>query len=198
MSLDRKRWALLAADLKFTQLDVARRQAGAWRVGLGTLTALLTAVFALQGRGNVSALDQPYRAVAVALLALALGLLLTATMMVSRSLAGPPGDEILLTGENLEDWTKREVRKISRAIGRAPWLAVAGVIAVAAALGVTWLAPAWDTTVPHARVTTRTGVVCGEFIGVTARQAVLRTDAGATVLPLSTVLSIAPVASCGA
>lgn len=196
MSLDRKRWALLAADLKFTQLDVARKQAETWRTGLGALTALLTAVFAVQGRNDVSALDQPYRTVAVVLLALALCLLLTATMLVSRSLAGPPGEEILLTGENLEEWTRREVRKISLAIGRAPWLAVAGVVAIAAAIGITWLAPAQDTAVPYVRVTTRTGTVCGQFIGVTHRQAVLRTDAATIVLPLPTVLSIDPVDNC--
>ena len=51
MTLDSKRWAQLASELKFTQLDTARKQAEVWRAGLAALTALLTAVFVLKGRG---------------------------------------------------------------------------------------------------------------------------------------------------
>jgi hypothetical protein len=196
VSTVRKRWALLATELQFTQLDVVRKQGETWRTALGALTAVLTATFIIQGRNNVSALDQPYRSAVVGLLALALCLLLTATMMVSRSLAGPPDDEILLTGAILEDWTKREVRKVSRAIKQAPWLAVAGVISIAAAVAITWLAPAQNTAAPYVQVATRTETVCGQFIGVTQRQAVISTSVGATVLPLATVLSITPETSC--
>ncbi len=134
MSLDRKRRALLAADLKFSQLDIARQQAGTWRTGLATLTTLLTGVLVVRGRDDLSALTRPFQIVVAVLLGLALVLLLWATMWVSRALAGPPGEEILLTGETLEEWTRVEVKKISTALRWAPRLAAASVLPVAIAV----------------------------------------------------------------
>lgn len=196
MSLDRKRWALLAQDLKFRQLDVARAQAETWRTGLTALTALLTAILVLKGRDNVSALTLPFQVSVVALLGAALGLLVTATLLVTRALAGPPGEEILLSGEALEDWSAGEVRTISTALRWAPWLAAAGVVFVALAVGITWLAPAQDTTTPLVQVTTPTAQPCGELIGATQHQLVLRTSTGTALLPLSAVVTITPVTSC--
>jgi hypothetical protein len=49
MSLDPKRWAQKAQELKFTQLDSARRQAEGWRTGLGGLTTLLSAALIIKG-----------------------------------------------------------------------------------------------------------------------------------------------------
>ena len=63
----------------------------------------------------------------VSLLALALTLLLAATMWLSRALAGPPGRTTLLTGEALKDWTEHEVDKISAALRLVPLQAVIGV-----------------------------------------------------------------------
>src|SRR5215472_7302953 len=124
MSLDSKRWALMAQELKFRQLDVARQQAETWRTGLATLTALLTAILVIKSRDNVSQLTQPYRTLVVLLLGGALGLLILATMLVSRAIAGPPGKEILLSGEGLQAWTAQEVENISTSIRWAPRLAV--------------------------------------------------------------------------
>lgn len=197
MTLDKKRWAQLASDLKFSQLDTARRQAEIWRAGLAALTALLTAVLVLKGRDNVSDLTEPYQALAVGLLVLALALLLAATMWVSRALAGPPGRTTLLTGEALKDWTEHEVDKISATLRLIPWLAAVGVFAMAAAVGITWLAPTQPTTTPLVQVNGPTGQECGEFIGETAKQVLLRPATGpATVIPLSAVESITPVATC--
>ena len=197
MSLDRKRWAILAQDLKFSQLDVARKQAEAWRTGLTALTALLTAILVLKGRDNVSALDSPFQWIVVALLGLALIALVTATMLVTRSIAGPPEEQILLSGEDLEEWSGREVGKISAALRKAPWLAAAGVACVAFAVGLTWLAPAQETTAPTVQVAAPTGQVCGELVGVSQHQLILHTEAGTTLLlPLSAVASLTPVDNC--
>lgn len=196
MTLDRKRWAQLASELKFTQLDIARKQAEIWRAGLAALTALLTAVFVLKGRDNVSDLTGPYQATVVGLLSLALALLLIATLWVSRALAGPAGEEILLTGERVEQWTKDEVRRISVALRWAPVSAATGVVAVAVAIGVTWLAPAQDAA-PLVRVTQSTGQQsCGQLIGVSDRQMILRPASGPVGIPLTTVTAITPVTAC--
>lgn len=197
MTLDKKRWAQLASDLKFSQLDTARRQAEVWRAGLAALTALLTAILVLKGRDNVSDLTEPYQALVVSLLALALTLLLAATMWLSRALAGPPGRTTLLTGEALKDWTEHEVDKISAALRLVPLLAVIGVFTVAAAVGTTWLAPIQPTASSLVQVTSPAGQECGEFIGETAKQVILRPLTGpATVIPLSAVTSITPVTTC--
>ena len=196
MSLDRKRWALIAQELKFSQLDTARKQADAWRNGLAALTALLTAILVLKGRDDVSALPPPFRITAVVLLGVALGLLVAATLLITRALAGPPGEEILLTGEDLEAWSANEVRKISTALRWAPWLAATGVLFVALAVGVTWLAPAQDITTPLVRVTTSTTQLCGEMIGASGHQLILRSSATTTLLSLSTVVNVTPVTNC--
>jgi hypothetical protein len=196
VSLDRKRWALLAHNLKFSQLDVARKQAEAWRVGLASLTGLLTAALVIKGRDNVSALAHPYQVIVVALLGLSLILLLAATMLVSRALAGPPGEEILLTGEGLEQWSQDEVRKISKALRSAPWLAVVGIIAVATTIGITWLAPSQEST-PLVQVNDSTGQSCGQLMGLTRQEIVLHTPAAGTVLiPVSSIVNLIPVANC--
>ena len=197
MTLDNKRWAQLASELKFSQLDTARKQAEVWRAGLAALTALLTAIFVLKGRDNVSDLTEPYQAIVVGLLGLALLLLLIATMWVSRALAGPPGQEILLTGEEVAKWTMGEVRKISTALRWAPLMAAAGVVAVAAAIGLTWLAPAQSTTTPLVQVTESTGQQsCGQLIGVSNRELIVQPTTGPTLIPLSAVTAVTPVTAC--
>jgi hypothetical protein len=197
MTLDSKRWAQLASELKFSQLDTARKQAEVWRAGLAALTALLTAIFVLKGRDNVSDLTEPYQAIVVGLLGLALLLLLLATMWVSRALAGPAGQQILLTGEGVEKWTTGEVRKISIALRWAPVMAAVGVIAVAAAIGITWLAPAQGTTSPLVQVTESTGhQVCGQLIGVSNHELIVDPASGPTLIPLSVAAAVTPVAAC--
>ncbi len=197
MSLDSKRWALLAQDLKFSQLDIARKQADTWRTGLATLTALLTGVLVVKGRDNASGLTRPFQILVAALLGVALILLLWATMWLSRALAGPPGEKILLTGENLADWTQREVRKISVALRWTPGLAAVSVIAVAAAVAFTWFGPTPGSTAPLVQVTESTGQQsCGALLGVSEHELVLRGTAAPVMVPLSAVDAIKPVTAC--
>jgi len=196
VSLNRKRWALLAADLKFSQLGIARQQASTWRTGLATLTTLLTGVLVVKGRNDASALTRPFQILVAALLGFALGLLLWATMWVSRALAGPPGEEILLTGENLEEWTRAEVNKISTALRWAPRLAAASVLAVAIAVALTWFAPARENT-PLVQVTYSTGQqFCGKLISATMDQLLLQLTTGPLLVPMSTVDALIPVTAC--
>lgn len=199
MSLDRKRWLLLAQDLKFSQLGIARKQADTWRAGLATLTTLLTGVLIVKGRSDTSALAMPYQILVAILLAASLALLLTATMWLSRALAGPPGERILLTGEGLEDWTAGEVRKIAKALSWTPGMAAASVILVAAAVGVTWFAPAVQQPVnPLVRVTGANGPSCGALVGETRQEVILTAPSGGTptAIPITSVLAMAPVSTC--
>lgn len=197
MSLDRKRWALLAQELSFSQLDIARKQADTWRTGLATLTTLLTGVLVIKGREDVSALTLPFQVVVAVLLGLALILLLTATIWVSRALAGPPGDEVLLTGETLEEWTRDEVHKVSSALHWVPRMAAASVLLVAAAVAFTWFSPVRAaSTQPLVQVEDRSGQTCGALIGSAENQLVIGTATSTTVLSFSDLISLNPVATC--
>ena len=200
MSISPKRWAQLAQELQFSQLDIARKQADTWRTGLATLTTLLTAILVVKGRSDASTLSTPFQILVAVLLALALLLLLTATMWLTRALAGRAGDEILLTGETLQQWTAAEVRKVSTALHWVPWMAAASVIAVATAVGVTWFGPAATaTSAPLVRVTETGGQACGVLIGRTRTQLFLTAPAGgqAVLIPVTSHLVITPVTSCG-
>jgi len=204
VSIARKRWAQLAQELEFSQLDIARKQADTWRTGLATLTTLLTAILVVKGRDDASTLTTPFQILVGALLAVALLLLLAATMWVTRALAGRAGDEFLLTGETLQRWTADEVRKVSRVLRWVPWMAAASVIAVAAAVGVTWFAPAAAGTSGPLIQVSETGAqtTCGTFIGETQRQLILTVTPAdghtplITYLPLASVQAITPVTTC--
>jgi hypothetical protein len=198
MSLERKRWAVLAQNLKFSQLDIARKQADTWRAGLATLTTLLTVVLVVKGRNDASALIPPFQIVVAVLLGLALVLLLWATIWISRALAGPPGEEIMLTGEGLEKWTQGEVRKISKTLHWVPLLAAASVLFVAAAVAFTWFAPTQNTDIiPVVQITESPNQYCGELVGASDRQLVIRANNAITVIPLSAIKTITPVIDCG-
>jgi hypothetical protein len=200
VSLDRKRWLLLAQELKFGQLDIARKQADTWRVSLATLTTLLTGVLIVRGKSDASTLPTSYQVAAAILLAGALALLLAATMWLSRALAGPPGERILLTGEGLEAWTAGELRKVAKALSWAPGMAVTSVILVATSVGVTWFGPTVQQQPdnPLVEVTVTSGQACGPLVGETKQEVILTTPSGGspTAIPIASVLAMTPVTNC--
>ena len=198
-NLDRKRWAQLAQELQFSQLDTARKQADTWRGGLATLTTLLAAVLVVKGPADAGTLTTGFQILVAVLLGVALLLLLIVTIWLTRATAGPTGEGLaLLTGEGLQAWTADEAHTVSRGLTWAPWLAAASVIVVAAALGVTWFAPAKDTSTPLDRITETGAQACGGFIGRTQTQLFVTAPAGgpAVTIPVTSHLVITPVTSC--
>jgi hypothetical protein len=196
VSSDRWRWAQKAQQLRFTQLDLARRQAETWRNGLTGITALLGAVLVIRGRDDIVDLAVSYQVIPVALFGLGLTALVVATLLAIRAASGVPGEECLLTGEDLERWTQDEVRRVQRAIRAASMLTVAGACALAVGTGTAWLAPARTPALPTVRVQSRQGQYCGQLsllgdgtIGVNGRT-------GDHVIPLTWVERIDTVASC--
>jgi hypothetical protein len=141
VSSDRWWWAQKAQQLRFSQLDAARRQAEAWRTGLAGITALFGAVLVIKGRSDVAGLASPYPVILVGFYVLTLILLLVATLTAIRAASGTPGDECLLTGEDLELWTVDEVARVQRAIRMAAVLTVIAVCMLAVGAGTAWLAP---------------------------------------------------------
>ncbi|MEH1016351.1 hypothetical protein V6U90_25005 [Micromonospora sp. CPCC 206060] len=165
MSIAEKRWAQLAQETQFHQLDSLRRQAEGWRTGLAGLTALLGAVLIVKGRSDISNLAPGVRYPVVVLLAVAFILLVTASLLALRAASGWPDDEIYLTGESLRAWHAEESDRIRTGIRRAARLMVAGLVVLAVAVGLTWLGPG-ESRAPLVSVETAAGPVCGELVGV--------------------------------
>ena len=104
MSSDSWLWAQKAQDLRFHQFESARKQAESWRTGLAGLTALFGTVLAIKGSGDVTSLRTPYPQIVVILLGVAFTVLIIAVLLALQATSGAPGDEILLTGEDLQEW----------------------------------------------------------------------------------------------
>jgi hypothetical protein len=76
-------------------------------------------------------------------------------------------------------------------------MAAVGVISVAAAIAVTWLAPARSTSDPLVQVTESTGhQSCGQLVGVSDHQLIVQPATGPTLIPLTAVTAITPVTTC--
>ncbi|WP_424530874.1 hypothetical protein ACOZ38_13730 [Sphaerisporangium viridialbum] len=199
MSTDRWRWAQRADRLRFEQLEVARRQAESWRTGLAGLTTLLGAVLIVKGRDNVSDLATPYRWVVVVLLGAALAGLVSATLTALRAASGAPSEDRLLTGEDLQQWTREEVSRVQAAIGRARAFTLAGVTLVAVAVGFSWLSPVAASDDLLVVVESGSGRFCGALVDTDQGRLIIKTaDPGARhqLIPLTTIKRIKPAKSC--
>lgn len=196
MSVERKRWTMLAQELSFEQLSIVRKQAEGWRTALAGLTVLLSTVLIVKGRDSVTGLAATPRYTVAALLALAFALLIAATLSSVRAASGTPGMEILLTGENLRAWTQTEVRHVGRLIHHATRLTIVALTLLALAVGITWLGPTAKKGNPLVEILSPAGHVCGELVGTTNGSLILKAQQLRHV-PLSAVTSIRPVSSCG-
>jgi hypothetical protein len=195
MSIEHKRWAQRAQELRLEQLSTARKQAEAWRTGLAGMTTLLGVVLVVKGRETVGDLAPWTRTTVAVLLVVTFGGLLAATVLAVRAAAGTPGAEILLTGEGLREWTRNEVRAIARRIWCAALLTLAALSLLVTALGFTWFGPVSDPTKPMVRVVTRGESMCGELVGTAGDNVVVKGES-LKQTPINRIVSIEPVESC--
>ncbi|MFD3655357.1 hypothetical protein [Streptomyces sp. NPDC058620] len=160
------------------QLDIARRQAEGWRNFLTLATGLLTAVLILKGRDNVTELTTGYRPAVIGLLVCAFAGLLAAAFAAVSAAHGRPGDHLRYADAvRLLDWEETERKRIVSRVHFVRWATTGGVVAVAAAVLLTWTAPAAEEKKPDPQlVTVRTpaGPVCGELVAVDAKGVTLR------------------------
>ncbi|MFJ2742248.1 hypothetical protein ACIO3O_21595 [Streptomyces sp. NPDC087440] len=123
------------------QLRLAQQQATGYRNFLSSLTGLLTAVFVLKGQENLSKLPGTWRWTVIGLLVAAFVALITASWLMVSAVDGKPGRQRVMVAHELLAGEVRRVRAIWRMVEWARWLALFGVLAVAAAVLVTWVAP---------------------------------------------------------
>ena len=136
----------------------------------------------------------PYRVVLLSLFGLALGALVVATLLAVRAASGAPGDEVLLASEDLEHWTKSEVRAAQRAINLARLLTVVGVVAVAAGSSLTWIAPTREPDM--VTLHTPNGNYCGRLSQFAPGILKIGDTSGYYLVPLDLVIRVEPVSVC--
>ncbi|MFE1234710.1 hypothetical protein [Streptomyces sp. NPDC059442] len=124
------------------QLQAAVQQAEGYRNFLTTLTGLLTTVFVLKGQENLAKLPDGARWTVIGLLSGAFLLLITASWMTVSAVHGRPGATLPLGAVQILRHERARARTIWRLTGWARWLGLVGVLAVTAAVLVTWVAPA--------------------------------------------------------
>lgn len=162
-----------------SQLESDRHQAEGWRNFLATATALLAAVLVLKGRENVAELTSGYRLGVVLAIAAGLLALLTSAFAAASAAHGRPGARLKRAdGAQLLKWEAAESDRIATLINLARWLAVAGVLATATGVMVTWVAPAAEKDAAAITVTTRDGAVCGQLIELDERGITVRVKSG--------------------
>ncbi|MEV2214366.1 hypothetical protein AB0H86_23455 [Streptomyces sp. NPDC050997] len=123
------------------QLELALRQAEGYRNFLASLTGLLTAVFVLKGQEDLSKLAGIPHCSVIGLLITGFLALIVASWLGVLAVHGRPGEEIMLESGRLLAYEKARVRDVWRLVEWARWLALIGVLAIAAAVIVTWIAP---------------------------------------------------------
>lgn len=192
-----RRWAQLARELEFHQLPELRRQAEGWRAGLTGLAALVAVLVTLKGRDDLNQVPDAARETAGALVGLAFLLLVAGSVLAVRAAHGSPGEQVLLAGQALRAWTRREIARVTRSLRWAAVCCVCGVALVTAAVVVVWTTT--GTRPDHlVRVVTTTGAErCGELLGSGPDGVVLRVEGEKrTVVPGRTVASVVPVSAC--
>jgi hypothetical protein len=200
MSVSTKRWAQVAEDLEFEQLASARKLAEGWRTGLASLTALLVAVTIIKGPESITDLDEWTRYVVVGLLAVAFVLLVVGSLAATRAASGQPGAEIFLDGDTLRTWTFNEARSIQRDIARATRSMLFGLVALALAIGLSWLGPRARLATPLVTVE-RDGIrTCGTLLALNDQNLFLGNPVQAHAAPLDIPLRpgiyILPTKAC--
>lgn len=194
-----RRWAELARELEFGQLQELRKQAEGWRTGLTALTGLLAALAVLKGRENLADLPTAARNAAMILTAVAFLLFVMGSVFAVRAAHGRPGAEVLLGGQALRRWTEHEVVRVRRSLSIASVCCLTGIAAIAGGVAVAWL----NTAPPSGnlvKVTTNATTSCGELVSIGPTEIMFWSNAqkarSLTTVQLHEVKAVTPVRSC--
>lgn len=124
------RWADMAAELEFTQLDSVRATASKWRDVLVSLVALISTAIAIGGPRSAQGLAACDRIIVGLLLGVSLATLLAAVVVSASASFGIP-TKIALTGEALRSWSSDTTTCAVRSIKISLVLFVVGISGVA-------------------------------------------------------------------
>lgn len=179
-----------------TELDRVRNAATSWRNGLAGLLAAITGFGLIKGQSDVSQLSPAWSATAGLLLLIALAVGLAGAMAVLRAAHGLP---ITGAATSLGGWQisgHREALLAARSLRAGIACALACVIALVAAVGITWYGPSRGNQL-SVQIVTNSGAWCGQALQVSGSRLSLKVQSGPVELPVSAVEAIVPVESCG-
>lgn len=178
-----------------SEVTRVRHQAEQWRNGLAALLTLITTVSVVKGRDSIAGLTGPFQvAVGAALLA---GLVLAAcgTYVGMRAAYGLPIRQALGSAKDLRDYQRRSATHSARDLRWAISLLFATLVAVVAAVGLTWYGPSAAEAPVEAR--TRTGQRhCGTLTELADDVLVISTDQTVRIA-VRELESLSVVRSCG-
>jgi hypothetical protein len=209
MSLADKKWAKLADEQQFSQLQKVHGTAANWRTALLAITSLFAVVTIIKGPEKAADLSSTGKIVVAILVGIAFAGLLVASGLAMYAAYGFPSREKLLTGETLREWTASEARTARRCLKIAAPVFFGAFVAVAGAIAVTWFDKDWFPPSPPAflyveRTDTPSGVarapICGELKTGTATTLVIKvkkaTGPEEQTVPLTDVHRMAVLAEC--
>lgn len=179
-----------------TELDRVRNAAISWRNGLAGLLAAITGFSLIKGQSDVSRLSSVWSVAAGLLLLIALAAGLLGALAVLRAAHGLP---FANAATDLGAWQASEHREAvlaARRLRTGIACTLACVIALVAAVGVTWYGPARGDQL-SVQIITSSGAWCGQALQLSGGHLSLEVRSRSVELPLSAVQAIVPVESCG-
>ena len=179
-----------------TELDRVRNAATSWRNGLAGLLAAITGFGLIKGQSDISRLSSAWSATAGVLLLIALVVGLLGTIYVLRAAHGLP---LASTATSLGGWEVSEHREAllaARSLRGGIVCTLACVIALVAAVGVTWYGPS-RASQSFVQVITSSGAWCGQSPRLSGSQLSLQASSGSVRFPVSVIKAIISVDSCG-
>jgi hypothetical protein len=169
-------------ELARGELEVTRKAAETWRTGLAGLTAIVTGALFIKGKDSVDDIAHPWNVYLGIALGIAIAAAVIGTLFALRASAGEPkqtsSEEIRKAG-GIEAFRRKLAADAASDLHVAQFFAVAAVVLLAVAVGISWYAPEPHSEPPaQLRVTAGGEQICGTNKGVSAGKIVLRPRAG--------------------
>jgi hypothetical protein len=197
---DRK-WETHAEAFEFEALPRIRATAERWAASIGAVTGVFGIVTLVRGREDVTALRADLKIAAGLLIGAALAMALAAIVLAAFAAQGTPKKLVALTGQELRRWHQEGARRAKLQLSVSRVLAVAAIVLLGAAVGITWFGPASEmaSSRPKLLVLLRSGtLVCGLPHEGTAGTLTLDSAAGRHAISVATddVEAMTVVDSC--
>jgi len=204
-TLTEAKWEKLAEELSLGALESVRTSASKWTGTIATLLAIFGIVTLVKGPADISKVQGSYWGVSletwvIVLLGLAVALAAAATFLAALAAYGLP-HRMRYVGAEVRR-RHREAATSSRRWLNFSWpLALASLLALAAAVGVTWLNTPDDPATPvQTIVFTNDGVgACGKLQPITDEQSIVVLEKGqktATSIAAGDVTAIGTLGAC--
>ncbi|WP_371642612.1 hypothetical protein [Streptomyces mirabilis] len=171
-----------------------RGAALAWRNGLAALLAALVGFSLIKGRSDIGQLTDRWATIVGLLLASALlcGSIGAMQLLLAAHGRPRPVDTWNILPKALQE--HREAAEAARQLRRGIVLTMLCTVLLVAAVGTTWYGPAKESGLMRFDMP---GIkVCGNVQRLSEGQAVIKTDAGEVIVPLSKLLAMVPVSDC--